>query len=75
MTALKLALEEKNKEVTTLQQNLNSLLSTMAEAHSSGPVRLSEIPLNGVDGSPLEGLIVQPETQVWCMSVCPLSML
>ena len=46
MASLKLALEEKTKEVLALQKDLNALLSTMAKAQSSGPVQLGGIDLN-----------------------------
>ena len=74
VTALKLALEEKTKEVIALQKDLNSLLSTMAKAQSSGPV------LNGIDlsatehGSSLEVLVVQSQTQVSASVFICLSM-
>ena len=78
MAALKLALEEKTKEVMALQKDLNLLLSTMTKAQSSGPVQLGRIDLSVSDhGSALEGLVVQSQTQVCyytvylfvCMSV------
>ena len=71
MASLKLALEEKTKEVLALQKDLNSLLSTMAKARSSGPVQLGGIDLNvsGHAGA-LEGLVVQSQTQVcYCISI------
>ena len=66
VAALKLALEEKTKEVIALQKDLNSLLSTMAKAQSSGPVQLNGIDLSAIEhGSSLEGLLVQSsQTQV-----------
>ena len=74
MAALKLALEEKNKEIAALQKDLNSLLSTMAKAQSSGPVSLSGISLsaNNEHENPLEGLVVMSQSQVciYCLSVC-----
>lgn len=64
---LESAIKEKNKEVVALQKDLNCLLSTMAKAQSSGPVHLNRIALSAIEhGSPLEGLVVQPQTQV-CM--------
>ena len=66
MASLKLALEEKTKEVLALQKDLNSLLSTMAKAQSSGPVQLGGIDLNvSSHGDSLEGLVVQSQTQVY----------
>ena len=71
MATLKLALEEKTKEIAALQKDLNSLLSTMIKAQSSGPVNLSGISLsvNNEHGNPLEGLVVMSQSQVYILSV------
>lgn len=72
MVTLKSALEEKTKEVASLQRVLNRLLSTMTKAKSSGPIHLNGIDLSGTEhGTSLEGLVVQSQTQV-CrfLSVC-----
>ena len=79
MAALKLALEEKTKEVMAVQKDLKSLLSTMSKAQSSGPVQLGGIDLSVSDhGGALEGLIVQSQTQVCyyvSLYICPYCML
>lgn len=54
--------------MTALQKDLNSLLSMMAKAQSSGPVQLSDIGLSAEHGTSLEGLVVQSQTQV-CITV------
>ena len=75
VAALKLALEEKTKEVIALQKDLNSLLSTMAKAQSSGTVQLNGIDLSAIEhGSSLEGLVVQSQTQVSASVFICLSM-
>jgi len=67
---LESAIKEKNKEIVALQKDLNCLLTTMAKAQSSGPVHLSGIALSATEhNSPLEGLVVQSQTQVRMCSV------